>query len=57
MFGIELVELEDKFKGSFILVNKIETDTEQPHLEWYDRLVSKIPLLGHNTSFDSVSTS
>ena len=38
VFGIQLVELEDKFKGSFILVNKIETDTEQSHLEWYDLL-------------------
>ena len=35
MFGFELVELEDKQKGSFILVNKLETVSENPHLEWY----------------------
>lgn len=45
VFGIELVEMEDKFKGSFILVNKIETDTEQSHLEWGEDDDSKMGLI------------
>jgi len=28
VFGIELIALEDKFKGSYILVNKIDTDID-----------------------------
>lgn len=28
VFGIELVQLEDKYKGSYILVNRVDTDTE-----------------------------
>lgn len=28
VFGIELIALEDKFKGSYILVNRIDTDID-----------------------------
>lgn len=34
IFGIEVCELEEKHKGSYILINKIETDSEYNHLEW-----------------------
>ncbi|XP_064616156.1 non-structural maintenance of chromosomes element 3 homolog [Liolophura sinensis] len=34
VFGIELVELEDKQKGNYILVNSLETDATNPHLQW-----------------------
>lgn len=45
MFGFELVELEDKQKGSFILVNKLETVSENPHLEWTEEEDSKMGLV------------
>lgn len=34
VFGIDLVELEDKQKGNYILVNALETDATNPHLQW-----------------------
>jgi len=34
VFGIGLKELEDKQKGSFILVNNQELDVEDTHLQW-----------------------
>ena len=45
VFGVKLVELEDKQKGSFILVNKLETDSEAPHLEWNQEDDCKMGLL------------
>ncbi|XP_033746746.1 non-structural maintenance of chromosomes element 3 homolog isoform X2 [Pecten maximus] len=35
VFGIELVQLEDRLKGTYILVNRVDTDTED--LENQDR--------------------
>ena len=34
VFGYKVVELEDKFKGSYILVNEICNTEEHPHLDW-----------------------
>lgn len=54
-FGIELVSLEDKQKGSYILVNTLETDVDDlmesdPHLtlnpvEWSEEDHAKTGLL------------
>ncbi|ESO89986.1 hypothetical protein LOTGIDRAFT_56299, partial [Lottia gigantea] len=34
VFGIDVVELQDKHKGSYILVSKYENDVEKPHILW-----------------------
>ncbi|XP_052226925.1 non-structural maintenance of chromosomes element 3 homolog isoform X2 [Dreissena polymorpha] len=45
LFGISLVELEDKHKGSFILVNNLELDKDSYHLTWSEEEECKQGLL------------
>ena len=35
VFGIDVVELEDKKQKTYILANNIENDSEHPHQDWY----------------------
>lgn len=45
VFGIEVKELEEKLKGSYLLVNKLDTDADDTHLAWGEDDDSKRGLL------------
>ncbi|XP_052799990.1 non-structural maintenance of chromosomes element 3 homolog [Mya arenaria] len=45
LFGIDLVELEEKQKGSYILINRLDIDAETNHLTWSEEDDSKHGLL------------
>lgn len=45
VFGIELVELEGDLKGNYILVNMLDIDEDNNHLQWPDEDNSKMGLL------------
>jgi len=45
VFGLELKELEEKHRGSYILLNKLDTDAENNHLEWSPEDDSKMGLV------------
>ncbi|XP_067683534.1 non-structural maintenance of chromosomes element 3 homolog [Haliotis asinina] len=45
VFGVDVVELQDKYKGSFILLNRLENDTDNPHLLWPEEDNTKTGLL------------
>jgi len=45
VFGFKVVELQDKLKGSFILVNNIATVEDQPHIQLSEEVEAKMGLL------------
>ncbi|XP_005109416.1 non-structural maintenance of chromosomes element 3 homolog [Aplysia californica] len=45
VFGFQVVELQDKLKGSYVLVNKLNNKASSPHISWSPEDEAKMALL------------